>query len=153
MSWFTKQGTNLVSLLADLGQAPFALCASLVEWWTCTWHRSLVPGTVSVFLLRWSVIMCLNCFFNAWHEQAGSSCHGKVLSEGVGAGVYLWFQGWSVAGALLLSAGLARCCPHLNSPPHSVRAASEVLTAACHWWPLLGNVIWVSASRLGALLS
>lgn len=155
MSRFTKQGTNIVSFLADLGQALFALCTSFVGWWTL-----LVPGAVSVLLPRWRAIICLNCFFHAWHSWAGSNCRGRVWSEGVGAGAYLCLQ----AGAWL-----EHCCslqarwmlPASETTPARGSAGAApallmlpgLLTAACHRWPLLGNVIWASASRRCAVLS
>lgn len=123
MSRFTKQGKDLVSFLADLGQALFAPSTSLVGWWTL-----LVPGTVSVLLPRWRVIICLNCSFRAWHRWAGSNWRGRVWSEAVGAAVYLCWQGWSIAALCRLLG----CCLH-PKPPRPRLCGSSPWTVNAPW--------------------
>lgn len=62
-------------------------------------------------------------------------------------------SGQSMAGVLLLSAGLAGGHLHLKSWPGSTGAVPEVLTAAYPQKLLLGSVIGFSVSRIWAVLS
>lgn len=60
---------------------------------------------------------------------------GRLWSEGVGAEVFLCLQGWSVAGALLLSAGSLDAVYIPNPPPSDSAGAAPGLFNA----PWTGN--------------